>query len=103
MKHLFTYKGYTYCPVEDFDEDVIKIIHVVYHPNGDWCHVDYTPRNVMTYNSFTWFVDLGLPPASVFGYLRHTGAELHSLWQTAHELNAFGRQDLWAILKLACQ
>ena len=59
MKHQ--YKGYTYTPWEDREEDCVKIWHDIIKPNGVTVAADFTPYAYMNEQAFRLWIDLGQP------------------------------------------
>lgn len=56
------YKGYTYTPSLDVDDDVTKIFHDVTAPDGKLLAVDFTPYAYMTEENLKAWIDQGMPP-----------------------------------------
>ena len=56
-----TYKGYTYDPFDDVDDDVIKIYHMVKTPDGSDIVMDWSSYSKPTQEEFELWIDLGMP------------------------------------------
>jgi hypothetical protein len=56
----YTYKGYTYLPWNDFDDDCAGIWHDFEGPEGT-IDCDFTPYETMTPQDIRLWIDLGLP------------------------------------------
>lgn len=57
----YSYKGYRYCPWEDFDGDVTKIFHEVHAPDGKTLDMPLSPYDHPTEEYFDLWVDVGCP------------------------------------------
>ena len=57
----YTYKGYTYRPWNENDEDCTKIWHDFVKADGTTVICDFTPYSKMTEEHIRLWIDLGCP------------------------------------------
>lgn len=63
----YSYKGYTYLPQQDVEEDNIKIWHEVKAPEIGIIHIDCSPYRTPTVEQFHRWVDAGCPAVRLEG------------------------------------
>ena len=57
----FTYKGYTYVPWDDCDDDCVKIWHDFRSESGTTVTCDWSPYERMTEADIKLWIDLDMP------------------------------------------
>ena len=57
----YTYKGWTYTPWDDVEEDNIKKWHDFKHKDGGTVTCDFSPYRTMTEEDIRLWIDLGMP------------------------------------------
>jgi hypothetical protein len=91
------YKGHLYYEDQDRDDDVVKIIHQVQFPDGQWSFISFSPYRSMSYSTFKKLVDLEFPSGA------WDTETVDRWWDAVNDLNGIGHSDLTMILKMATQ
>lgn len=61
---MFTYKGYTYQPWDDVEDDNIKTFHDVLTPEGKTISMPLSPYSRPSQKAFEKWVEIGCPQGS---------------------------------------
>lgn len=72
------YKGYTYTPWEDRDDDCVKIWHEFKSESGTTVTCDWSPYEYMNIDDIRLWIDLDLPGRISSGPLNRQ--DLRQLW-----------------------
>ena len=75
----YTYKGYTYTPWDDREEDNCKTWHDFKAPDGKTITCDFSPYQTMTPEDIRLWIDLGFPERITCGPL--DSHDLNTLWR----------------------
>ena len=83
MTATYTYKGWTYRPLEELSNDNIKIWHDFEHAAGRCVTCDFSPYQSMTSEDIRLWIDLGMPDR--IGSAPLDSFDLNCLWNEEND------------------
>lgn len=87
---MYSYKGFTYSPYNDHEDDNTKIFHEIKTPDNSSVMMDFSPYRQLSEDYFKMYIDLNLPPRQSNGPLHPQDLdEMYKNFKIAQEAISF--------------